>query len=56
MVKCGLVSVWKGIEVGGAAWKSGWGKCDLFPLSEMAVYTDDLFSITIDMLQVCLVC
>ena len=43
MVECGLVSVWKGVEVGGAQWKSGWGECGLF-------------SIIIDMLQVCLVC
>ena len=43
MVECGLVSVWKGVEGGGAQWKSGWDECGLF-------------SIIIDMLQVCLVC
>ena len=43
VVECGLVSVWKGVEVGGAKSKSGWGECGLF-------------SVVIDMLQVCLVC
>ena len=32
------------------------GELAQVPGPEMAVYTDDLFSIIIDMLQVCLVC